>query len=203
VDLRQGIVEAQNARVEFFKWKLIVVASLAATASGLIGTRTFARPGYVLALIPLVCLYVDLLCVDQTLRVVVISRYLQLLYSEKRKEENAEYEAFVSRATAMERVRFCDIVADIIAEWWPKERSRLISAYGFFSWAQYLSTIVLTVGVLPFGSSLKLTELERRLLWFSAVISLVCLAGIYIAYKSRFLAVRRLRELGKFTEPRQ
>jgi hypothetical protein len=210
VDLRQEIVEAHKARVDFFKWKLILVAGLAATASGLIGTASslarltmFTQPGYVLTLIPLLCLYVDTLSLDQTLRVVVISRYLQLLHLQNRRSEDAEYEIFVSTATAMERVKFREIVTEIAADWWPNKEHRFISAYGFYSWAQYLSTIIFTVGVLPFGASLKLTDLERRVLWSSAIISLLCLMWMYLAYKRRFLGVRNLRDLGKVRDPRQ
>jgi hypothetical protein len=84
MDLRGEIVECSKARIDLFKWKLILVAGLGGTASGVLGTQKFTRPDYLLALIPLVCLYVDLLCWDQTLRIVVIARYLQLLFEVKR-----------------------------------------------------------------------------------------------------------------------
>jgi hypothetical protein len=197
VDLRGNIIEWQKARVDLFKWKLILVAGLGAAASGIVGTQKVTRPGYVLALIPLVCLYVDLLCVDQTLRVVVTSRYLQLLFPEKRQEDNAEYEAFVSQATAMEKVAVREIIAGITDEW----RSR--SAYGFFAWAQYISTICFAIGVLLWAPTLKLNCRETTLLWLSSLFSLLVLAWMYGAYKSRFLAVRKLTELGQVKLPRQ
>jgi len=56
VDLHSEVVETQKARVDFFKWKLILVASLGAAASGLVGTTEalpLKHPGYVLSLIPL------------------------------------------------------------------------------------------------------------------------------------------------------
>ena len=193
MDLRGDISEAQKARVELFKWKLILVSGLGAAASGIVGTHNDSRPGYVLALIPVVCLYVDLLCVDQTLRVVVISRFLQLLCAEdgNRKEDNAKYEAFVSRATAMETVAFGKIIDSIIGEW------RLKSAYGFFAWAQYLSTIFFAIGVLLWAPTLKLTCHETILVWLSSLLSLLGLACMYCAYKRRFLGVQDLTEPGQ------
>ena len=146
MDLRSYIIEAHKARIDLFKWKLILTAGLGAAALGILGTQNVTRAGYLLALIPLVCLYVDLLCVDQTLRVVVIARYLHLVAAEKRKEDNAEYESFVSQATAMEKVSVREIIAGIITEW------PLISAYGFFASAQYLSTFSFAIGVLLVGS---------------------------------------------------
>jgi hypothetical protein len=133
------------------------------------------------------------------MRIVVISRYLQLVHKEKREEDNAEYEAFVSQATGMDRVRF----REIITEWWPRKEPKLISAYGFFAWAQYLSTFLFAIGVVLFGLSLNLTPWEKRWLLLSAIISLSGLAWMYIAYKRRFLGVQNLEELGKVKKPRQ
>jgi hypothetical protein len=103
VDLRAEIVEAQKAKLDLFKWKLILVAGLGAAASGLVGNHTASHPNFLFALIPLVCIYVDLLCRDQTLRIVVIARYLHLVHlAHDNALSETAYETFVNKAVKMQ-----------------------------------------------------------------------------------------------------
>jgi hypothetical protein len=63
-NLRQEI-DTEKTRADFQKWKLIAVAALGAMGLGLSQTPNAVRPipAYlVLPLIPLICLYADLLC---------------------------------------------------------------------------------------------------------------------------------------------
>ena len=64
-DFRTEIVEAQKGRTDLLKWKLILVAALGALGLGINGFSKDAKPALsldlALCLIPLVCVYVDLL----------------------------------------------------------------------------------------------------------------------------------------------
>jgi xanthine/uracil/vitamin C permease (AzgA family) len=77
--LRDEIVEAQKARLDLVKWKLIIVSALGATAIGLspLTEKTWNSSLLgLLALVPLVSLYVDSLCYHIALRTVVIGAFL-------------------------------------------------------------------------------------------------------------------------------
>ena len=95
--LRAEIIDAEKARADFQKWKLLLVAGLGAAAFGLGGNNRANL--LLLCLIPPVCGYVDLLCKHITLRILVIGTYLR-----KFKEANAtsgevlDYEGFVQKA---------------------------------------------------------------------------------------------------------
>jgi hypothetical protein len=206
LDLHGGIVEAQKSRIDLFKWKLILVAGLGAAASGLIGTGHFQHPGFLLALIPLVSLYVDLLCLDQTLRIVVVARYFQLLFDAGKKHDDntGDYEAFVAQATSMPSA-FCQTAkkafSRLTRENWIKEP---ISAYGFFAIAQYLSTVLFALGALVWVHVLTSNWAD---LWI--VKTTAFLGGglgtllIYLAYTNRFSAVQNLKCLSERKVARQ
>lgn len=84
--LRSEIIEAENARVDLLKWKLIVVAGLAGIGFGFFNSATGTDAGnaqggeishLALSVIPLACLYVDLLCYNLQVRMIVISLFTQ------------------------------------------------------------------------------------------------------------------------------
>jgi hypothetical protein len=75
--LRGEIVESEKARVDFLKYKLLAVAALGSIGLSL-DTETNASALdhiYILGIIPFVCLYVDLLCHHNTMRILVIGLY--------------------------------------------------------------------------------------------------------------------------------
>jgi hypothetical protein len=74
--LRSEIVESEKARIDLLKWKIILIAALGAVGFGM--SREDAQPmPAVLGFIPLVCAYVDLVCVHNTLRILVIAHFLR------------------------------------------------------------------------------------------------------------------------------
>src|SRR5262245_47500719 len=105
MELRAEIVEAQKARADLFKWKIIMVAALGSIALGLGVKDTASNPrvssDYLFCLIPLVCLYVDILCSHMNLRMLVIGHYLRLAYLRGESVNDAAYEDFAQRARAM------------------------------------------------------------------------------------------------------
>lgn len=78
--LRDEIRKSEEARLDFLKYKLIAVATLAAVAFGLgsgNSTSPVLDPRYTLAVIPFVCVYVDALCYHNNLRIFVIAKYMR------------------------------------------------------------------------------------------------------------------------------
>lgn len=77
--LREELRMSEGARLDFMKYKLIAVATLAAVALGLkeAGENDPDQHRYVLTVIPFVCVYVDALCYHNNLRIFVIAKYLR------------------------------------------------------------------------------------------------------------------------------
>lgn len=86
--LSDEIVATQQSRSEYLKWKLVLVAALGAVGLGL-DEKISAAP-LLLALIPWVCVYVDLLCGSLNARLILIGTF----YAKKRHDE---YEEFVQK----------------------------------------------------------------------------------------------------------
>jgi hypothetical protein len=198
VVLRDEIVELIRLRSDFFKWKLILIAGLGAAASGLVGSSRFPRPGFLLALIPLVSLYVDVLSLDLTLRIVVIAKYFQELRAGNatHDENDGRYQDFVAQATAMES-NLWQIVKDA-----PKRWTEGISAYAFFSWAQNFSTLIFSFGTVVGGLALGIPHRDQVISNMGGAIGVVGNVLIYFAYANRFSAVQRL-SLGATKTARQ
>lgn len=74
--LRTEIVESEKARIDLLKWKIILIAALGAVGFG-IGKDTHSARPVLLGFIPLVCAYVDVLCVHNDLRILVIASFLR------------------------------------------------------------------------------------------------------------------------------
>jgi hypothetical protein len=73
--LRTEVIESQKVRSDLLKWKLLICAVVGATALGLSEKATKAP--LALAVIPLACLYVDLLCRHLSLRNHAIGCFLR------------------------------------------------------------------------------------------------------------------------------
>ena len=83
--LPDEIREAHQTGADYLKWKLIIVAALGAAALGLTDK---GQPMFILlALIPFVCIYVDLLCADLAYRVIIIGTF----YAEMRHDLYERY----------------------------------------------------------------------------------------------------------------
>lgn len=91
-NLRQEIIKSFKLRADFIKWKLLIVSILAATGLGLTGnSNSDIQNAYlILVLIPLVCLFVDLLCKHNSLRILVIGAFKRTIAD----GEEYKYEQF-------------------------------------------------------------------------------------------------------------
>lgn len=139
MSLRDEIIESQKSRSDFFKWKLILVAALGATGLGLkenaspaSGSILFEHIDYILLLIPYVCIYVDLVCKHETLRMLVIGHYLKGKPSDNEKD----YEEFVSAAR--------QLIVDA-------DSNKTMSAYDLEDWALHSSTYIVSILIIIYG----------------------------------------------------
>jgi hypothetical protein len=109
-ELRQEILKAQQARSDLLKWKLGLVGAIGAVGLGLAGSRVSSHADLVLCAVPLVCVYVDLLCHHLSLRILVIGTFLWTSAVAAASEAEAAewsvlraYEAHVQKARQLER----------------------------------------------------------------------------------------------------
>jgi hypothetical protein len=84
--LPEEIIESQKSRASLLRWKLFICALIGAAGVGVTGNN---RDGILILLcfIPIVCVYVDLLCTNINLRIILIGKF----YAGK----NDTYEKFV------------------------------------------------------------------------------------------------------------
>lgn len=75
--LRDEIIESQKAQTDLVKWKLILVAAIGGAGLGAVPNAP-KNSAFLLALIPLVCIYVDAVCFHCEIRIVSIARYFRL-----------------------------------------------------------------------------------------------------------------------------
>ena len=84
--LPDEILESQKTRSSLLQWKLLLCSAIGTIAFGLTEHVSNSSIG-LLGLIPLACAYVDLLCTNINLRIILIGTYF--------KRENDPYESFV------------------------------------------------------------------------------------------------------------
>jgi hypothetical protein len=78
--LRAELIESQKARMDLMKWKLILIAIIGGAGLGLSGgapNTASANAPLSLAVLPIACLYVDLLCRHLSLRNKAIGRFIE------------------------------------------------------------------------------------------------------------------------------
>jgi hypothetical protein len=83
---RNEIIEAEKERTDLLKWKLIVVAGLGGIGFGFFSNATGNGAGnpqgnetshLALSIIPLACLYIDLICYNLQVRMIIIGLFIQ------------------------------------------------------------------------------------------------------------------------------
>lgn len=92
--LREEIIASQNARLDFIKWKMLLIAALGAVGLGLAGEKMIAAPA-VLGFIPIACAYVNVVCAHANFRILLIGYFLRTGGSANRPPDTAaaDYEA--------------------------------------------------------------------------------------------------------------
>jgi hypothetical protein len=134
-ELREEILQAERTRSDLLKWKLGLVGTIGALGLGFSGSNSIHNAQLVLVVIPLVCVYVDLLCLHLTLRIVVIGTFMyQWTPSGETKDPLKAYERFARGARRL-----------------PDPSERKMSAYALEDWALYLSTLILSASAFVYG----------------------------------------------------
>ena len=93
--LRTELVETQKIRSDLLKWKLLIVAGIGGTALGFSGSGsgdTTSNAHLALAVIPIACVYVDLLCRHLSLRNKAIGLFIG--FHEHESKTLRDYERF-------------------------------------------------------------------------------------------------------------
>ncbi len=73
--LRTELIESQKIRSDLLKWKLLIVAGIGGAALGFSGANN-VNAHLVLAIIPIACFYVDMLCRHLSLRIKAIGLFV-------------------------------------------------------------------------------------------------------------------------------
>ncbi len=170
--LRIEIVEAQKARTEFIRWKLMLVASIGAVGLGLTGSKLAPESKLVMCCIPFVCIYVDTMCRHLSLRIQVIGNFL------RRQDDLCSilnsYETFVEKTREMKVP---------VLPW-------KISAFALQQVLVPVSTTLINIFILVYGLSLT-----NSLIIWSAVVGLLSTLLVEISYFIRQSAINRIPHL--------
>jgi hypothetical protein len=179
--LREEIVASQQARIDLLKYKLVAIATLGAVGLGFSETEIKStdlvfQPVFVLCIIPFVCAFIDLLCLHNTIRILIIARYLVA--------HNDPYESFiVSIGERFEKL--------------PKIK-RKDGATIFFEledWALQWSSLLLSLLLFGYGCYLIYDGRTGR----GGMFSIVGIIGIYLSLQMWFSFRRRVTILFKVT----
>ncbi len=153
--LRNEIIESEKARIDLLKWKLILVASLGALGLGINISSQSNEPllslHLLLSLIPLVCVYVDLLCKHLQIRILVIGKFFK-------EYPTAPFDKELSCFSSYEE--FCD-------------RQKVRSVFALEDWAQELSTIVISILLIMAARLPKISQQDSQVIIFSGVFGIV------------------------------
>ncbi len=164
---KNEIVEAEKGRTDLLKWKLILVAALGAIGLGISNPNSTAKPmlslHLALCLIPLVCVYVDLLCKHLQMRILVISEFFQ----------HFEYTSNTDEASCFYLYeQFCGQVRQV---------------FDLEDWAQQWSTQFLSVLVIVAALILNLPRTDLLVLVFSGVCGIIFTLLIDKVYENKRL----------------
>jgi hypothetical protein len=170
--LREEILQAEQTRSDLLKLKLSLVGAIGALGLGFSGSGTFGHAELVLALVPLVCVYVDLLCRHLTLRIVVIGAFLRTSMYGGRSGVDAfqAYEVFVQNQRWEEPGDG------------PRGGRRRVSPFDLEDWALEYSTYLLSVGIFLFGVLYALRAVKPA---FSILFLLSGLVGMTATWLGR------------------
>jgi hypothetical protein len=164
--LRLEAIEAQKNRSELLKWKLLIVAGVSGTALGFSGKG----PGssyLALAILPLCCAYVDLLCWNLSLRIKAIGLFI--LHGSHGSAELRCYERFY------------------------REIGQVLPKASLESLALFWSTLIVSLAVAPVGY-LAAGWHFRPITWNSnvAILCMSSVAGVVLAFGIRWWCLEKL-----------
>ncbi len=184
-DFRIEIVEAQKGRTDLLKWKLILVAALGTLGLGINGFSKDAKPALsldlALCLVPLVCVYVDLLCKHLQMRILVIGNFFQ--NHKKDKKDKKDKTLSSEELCIREYENFCQDVR---------------SAFDLEDWAQEWSTVFLSILIGMAAILLEMPEMDSLVLLLSGCLGIILTILIWFLYGRKQKEVQeKAKNLGK------
>lgn len=211
--LREEIIESQKARADLFKWKIILVAAIGAAVLGVGDPHVFVDAGktgantgeddivskreYLLCLVPLVCVYTDILCAHMNLRIMVIGQFLRINPIIAGTDDSAlqpAYENFAQRARRMAKPSLCVVVHDASHSMF----SATVNAFVFEDIALHVSTMLLSFFVVLWGVAIWFDYFpsniqgEPGIFCTAGLLGLVSTASALVAYQRRVKALELL-----------
>jgi hypothetical protein len=178
--LRDEILQAQQIRSDLLKWKLVLVGPLGAVGLGLAGAPNTADADLVLCAVPLVCLYVDLLTLHLSLRILVIGAFVRGAGETTDMPQVTAYEVFAQNARELSTESSSD----------PRVWG---SAFDLEDWAGWWSTVVLSGLVFGYGLLRAFQDSPIGLAFIgSGVIGMVVSRHAKRSYDKRCKAVGKL-----------
>jgi|ERR1035438_7481577 hypothetical protein len=81
--LRTEVIASQSSRIDLLKYKLLAIATLGGIGLGFAGGEVRVQsflfePAYLLCVLPFTCAFIDLLCMHNTIRILIIGRFLAM-----------------------------------------------------------------------------------------------------------------------------
>ena len=207
--LRDEIIESQKARADLFKWKIILVAAIGAAVLGVgdpLGGSAHPTPDdmaskreYLLCLVPLVCVYTDILCAHMNLRIRVIGQFLRIHPLGAVTDDSAAqvaYENFVHKAREMAKPSWRAVVHDA----WNSVFSPTINAFVFEDVALHASSMLLSLFVILWGGALYFDffpsniQGEPSVFWAAGFLGAAATLWALVAYHRRVKALVMLAD---------
>ncbi len=147
--LREEIIEAEKARADLLRWKLVITAALGGVGLGLSGTSA-ATPLLLLG-VPLVCVYVDLLCNHMNLRIQLIAQYLRH-HQQTVEGDAAIYEGYERYVLKMDDLKESSRAEQSKVRPWQSFFQPKRSVFDLERWALAYSTLALSIAVGIYGA---------------------------------------------------
>jgi len=206
--LRDEIIESQKARADLFKWKIILVAAIGAAVLGVgdpLAGKTagpddlVSKREYLLCLVPLVCVYTDILCAHMNLRIRVIGQFLRIHPLGAVTDDSAAqaaYENFVHKARNMAKPSLLGLVGD----GWSAMFDSTLDAYVFEDIALHVSSMLLSLFVAMWGFALQWRIFpssirgDPRVFWVAGFLGAAATAWAIVGYHRRVKALVILAE---------
>ncbi len=157
--LKQELLQSQQTRDSFMKYKLLLVSGIGAVGLGFSKSSPVPQAELVLCLIPIACCYVDLLCRNLSLRTKLLSRFF---FEENRYADRVEarFECFYQK--------------------FDKTRGKGRKENALEGFALLFSTLFLSVAIIPVG--IMITSKGQCIYnWRSLLFVIAGIAGLLIS----------------------
>jgi hypothetical protein len=175
--LRNEIVSSEQARIDLLKYKLLTIAVLGAVGLGVgpgaVESGKYSvelQPVYVLCIIPFACNFIDLICWHNTIRILIIARFLISIGDPYERFINAlgdKADGLQTGKKARKGPKFFFELEDLALQWSSILLSALLAIFGLFRIGRYRlfhldvhkDWAFLVVGVIGVGLSVTIHKM--------------------------------------------